>query len=514
MTMALQDDTLNNKTDGELLSALRNGDEGAYGVLYRRHQASALRVANRITWDKHRAEDAVSDAFTAIYSAIKDGTGPVEVFSPYLMAVVTRNVNKAIRKDSKEAPTDDNGFLDSQEEFHDSVEAEFNQSAIKAAFDSLPDRWRQTLWYLDIQELKPRDVAPIMGLTPNAIVVLHRRAKNGLRLEFVKQHLGVITSEECRQISKNIPAYVLGKLSPSKLAAFEAHLAGCASCTALVESVGNLRVGLNATALPVLLGAPLVSTFSNGTVALSSSPTSSTHSLAALLTLGRNLSISLSVVLAFGLGGLLVADSIQTPAAAVEAVQLPKKIPPSSQVSAPIVTAPAPSTHSTATAPPTQVPSPTQEQPPSPRPTQPAVIPPASPILPTTAPSATAQPLATPPPNTAQIQSSSETVVKDQVQIRLSFAVSGQRPPGKTTFKFSAPSGTAITNFAPPQGWTCTTVSAGVSSCSGAAQLNTPIELNFNLSRPNCPATDTLQISASGSNLSPSSFAWPVSCRS
>ena len=45
------------------------------------------------------------------------------------------------------------------------------------------ERWRTLLWYLEVEGMKPREIAPLMGMTPNAVSVLAvaRAAKRGLK---------------------------------------------------------------------------------------------------------------------------------------------------------------------------------------------------------------------------------------------------------------------------------------------------------------------------------------------
>ena len=54
-------------TDGELIERVGDGDRDAFDELYRRYTRSVLGLALRRLGDRGRAEDAVQDAFTAIW---------------------------------------------------------------------------------------------------------------------------------------------------------------------------------------------------------------------------------------------------------------------------------------------------------------------------------------------------------------------------------------------------------------------------------------------------------------
>jgi Sigma-70 region 2. len=63
------------QTDAELLSAVAAGDDDAYGLLWRRHEAAARRLAAQLT--RHGSvDDLVSEAFARVLRAVKSGAGP------------------------------------------------------------------------------------------------------------------------------------------------------------------------------------------------------------------------------------------------------------------------------------------------------------------------------------------------------------------------------------------------------------------------------------------------------
>nr|WP_274533994.1 sigma factor [Nocardiopsis sp. TSRI0078] len=62
--------------DAEFIQRVRDGDTGAYGVLYESHAAAARGLARQLMRGEAEAEDAVAEAFTRVLSVIQRGRGP------------------------------------------------------------------------------------------------------------------------------------------------------------------------------------------------------------------------------------------------------------------------------------------------------------------------------------------------------------------------------------------------------------------------------------------------------
>lgn len=178
-------------TDEHLLDAVRDGNIDAFGVLYRRHKQLALGTARRLLWDKTLAEDAVQEAFACVLKAIGGGAGPRGVFTPYLVSAVSRIVYRLNAKALKESMTLDSHLLDAFEDgcpgpgwmavdTLTNIIDELDRNHVHTVLDSLPRRWRHVLWCLHVEDMKPSDLAPLLEISPNAVVALHKRAKTGL----------------------------------------------------------------------------------------------------------------------------------------------------------------------------------------------------------------------------------------------------------------------------------------------------------------------------------------------
>ena len=56
------------------------------------------------------------------------------------------------------------------------------------AFASLPERWQLVLWHLEVENQKPAEIAPLLGMSANSVSALAYRAREGLRQAFLNMH--------------------------------------------------------------------------------------------------------------------------------------------------------------------------------------------------------------------------------------------------------------------------------------------------------------------------------------
>jgi RNA polymerase sigma factor (sigma-70 family) len=164
--------------DTTLVDRARRGDSAAYGMLWERHVASARTAAHAIS-PRLDTDDLVSEAFVAILSAIRSGGGPRGPFRPYMYAAIRNTAASWGRKprDVQIDTFDDFPHLTSE----DPSEEISHRMHVASVLHTLPPRWRTLLWYLEVEGMKPREVAPLLGLSPNAVSALRRRARAGLR---------------------------------------------------------------------------------------------------------------------------------------------------------------------------------------------------------------------------------------------------------------------------------------------------------------------------------------------
>jgi RNA polymerase sigma factor (sigma-70 family) len=231
------------RTDAELIDATRAGDRDAFGALWRRHIEAARRVAGAVT-RRFDADDLTSEAFAKVYRAIRAGNGPDEALMPYLAATI-RNTAATWGTRSREIAVEDpTAYVDTQDMVQPAVERD---SVLSTAFLSLPERWREVLWYSEVEGYTAAEIGRALGLSANAAAALTYRAREGLRTAWVQAHLETIDSDaECRFVTKNLGAYARGSVSAATRQRIERHLERCPSCRALAGDAATVSRRLRA----------------------------------------------------------------------------------------------------------------------------------------------------------------------------------------------------------------------------------------------------------------------------
>lgn len=245
-------------SDAELITAVREGDTSAYGVLYERHAAAARTVARQYVRSDADSDDVVSDAFARTLSVLQGGGGPDVTFRAYLFTVVRRLSYDLVNGARRTQPTDDERTFETafgpMASTEDPTLEGFERSTVTRAYLDLPERWRAVLWYTEVENLSPADIAPILGLTANGVSALAYRAREGLRQAYLQQHLTAVPAEECRTVNSLLGSYVRGGLAKRETARVESHLEGCDDCRALVLELGDVSHGMRAVIAPLVFG--------------------------------------------------------------------------------------------------------------------------------------------------------------------------------------------------------------------------------------------------------------------
>lgn len=258
------------RSDAELLSALRAGDRGSYEALWRRHADAARRYAYRLF--PARADDLVSESFLAIYQQVTTtDKGPQFAFRSYLKTVI-RNTAISWRKDAERVLTSDD--ID-QVELYDglsALEQQANSADVLAAFQALPERWQRVLWLAEVDEVDRPEIAHELGIKPNAVSALQRRARTGLKFQWLTRQIPVALRDDMTHIARLIPQYLTEPHNDAVSLEVTTHIDSCVECSELLHSTRGGAARLQGRTLAVLLGAagvgtPAVASLSSGTVA-------------------------------------------------------------------------------------------------------------------------------------------------------------------------------------------------------------------------------------------------------
>ena len=243
-------------SDQELAKRTRAGDRASYAELWRRHAAFAGNAAAGVVAPAD-IDDLVAESFTRIYERIRNGGGPRGEFRPYLYVSI-RNLAIEWGRARREHTAADEEWFARIPAAADREESGTEDEYVLVAFQALPDRWKQALWYSEVEELPLAETAARLNLTSNAASQLTFRAREALRAEWVQAHLpGDAVADDCRWAVERMGSYERGRLGKRDLTKFQVHIDECASCTVLVATAKKTGSRLRALLLPFFFGGGL-----------------------------------------------------------------------------------------------------------------------------------------------------------------------------------------------------------------------------------------------------------------
>ena len=175
--------------DVELCDLVRSGSSDAFAELFKRYRHPSLRLA-RYYSSAVDPDDVVSEVFAQVLSQLQRGSGPDSAVRAYIFTAVRREVWKRARAVKRVVPTDNPALIDRPVPFEDGGIDTSERDRVRAAFQSLPKRWRSVLWYLEVEGRKPRELAAVLGMKPNGVSALVYRARAGLRKAYESQNPG------------------------------------------------------------------------------------------------------------------------------------------------------------------------------------------------------------------------------------------------------------------------------------------------------------------------------------
>ena len=263
------------RSDADLLAVLRGrpADQAsslAFAALYDRHRDAARGLARQLARSPSDADDLVSAAFARLLEILRAGGGPTEAFRAYLLTSLRHLAYDRTRAERRLDLTEDMGEVIGVDPertvipFTDPAVAGLERSLAARAFATLPERWQAVLWHLEVEGDSPADIAPLFGLTANAVSALGYRAREGLRQAYLQEHLAggpaaPPRDRRHREAEEKLGAYTRGGLSKRDAGKVEEHLRECAECRVLATELREVNSGiLRSTIAPLVLGAALV----------------------------------------------------------------------------------------------------------------------------------------------------------------------------------------------------------------------------------------------------------------
>lgn len=152
-------------SDEQVLEAVGRGDDDALGVLYDRFGRLAFRLAFRIVRDRALAEDAVQEAFLAVWRSADAYKRERAKPSTWILTVVHRRAVDIVRREQSRrgeplevAPEPSAGPADEDAVLRD------RRAAVQAALTELPGEQRQALELAYYGGLTQSELAERLGV--------------------------------------------------------------------------------------------------------------------------------------------------------------------------------------------------------------------------------------------------------------------------------------------------------------------------------------------------------------
>ncbi|MFB7948285.1 sigma-70 family RNA polymerase sigma factor [Kitasatospora phosalacinea] len=227
----------------------------AYTELYQRHHPGLLRYAGSLTGgDRWRAEDLVAEAHLRVWRRLADGHR-IEDPRAYLAATVRHLAATPVRERAAgELPGRAAG-----EEAADPAPRVAETDRMRGLLAQLPERWAQALWLSEVEGLPPGEVGARLGVGRGAAAVLLHRAREGLRLAYLRAYPGAPRDPGCTGHWAALAGQARGRAGRR----VQRHLAGCADCRGRLELLRrvNRRLAVLASSAAALLAALVLAPF-------------------------------------------------------------------------------------------------------------------------------------------------------------------------------------------------------------------------------------------------------------
>lgn len=175
-------------SDVSLVRRAREGDFGAFEVLFERHRALVYRFAYQMTNRRDDAEDMVQEAFLRAYQNLHRYRDEAK-FTTWLLRIVTnlctdqaRMSHRRTNLEQQEATTGlDWMTVGSTDDPIDNLEQDRRKVVLRKALAALPSHHRSVIVLRDIEEREYSEISSILGCTIGGAKLRVLRARRALR---------------------------------------------------------------------------------------------------------------------------------------------------------------------------------------------------------------------------------------------------------------------------------------------------------------------------------------------
>jgi RNA polymerase sigma factor (sigma-70 family) len=163
------------ETDEELMDAVREGSEAAYGALFERHRAALYGYALRMTRQPAAADDVFQETFLRVHRARSTWTSHEGSFRSWLFRIATNTVRDRVRQAARRPEE----LGSSWEPFYHPNHA--RRIELERALGQLPDTLREAFVLTAVLGMDHNEVAAALDITPENARARVSRARARLR---------------------------------------------------------------------------------------------------------------------------------------------------------------------------------------------------------------------------------------------------------------------------------------------------------------------------------------------
>jgi RNA polymerase sigma factor (sigma-70 family) len=175
------------RTDEELMVAVREGDLDQMEILFGRHRDSLYDFFSRLTGNRVASEDLVQEVFVRILK-YRGSYRETNRFVTW-MYQIGRNVRADYLRKHRLVPQESGGFAGSKQGMtmpSRQLEDDEERALLQCALLQISESNRELLVLARFQEMKYRDIAEVLGVDLNVVKSRVHRAMKELREVFLK----------------------------------------------------------------------------------------------------------------------------------------------------------------------------------------------------------------------------------------------------------------------------------------------------------------------------------------
>lgn len=182
--------------DGQLIARARD-DPAAFVQLYRRHYDAVFRYCVHRLFERATAEDVTSQVFLKVVESFGRFSGNEQQFRNWLYKIATNAVNHHLRKVARRDSLLKTAAEQAASRAADCGESSDRLATLRSAMLALKPRYQTVITLRFFENLKPTEIAEVVGRSPGTVRSQLARALAKLR-ERLATEKSEITENERR----------------------------------------------------------------------------------------------------------------------------------------------------------------------------------------------------------------------------------------------------------------------------------------------------------------------------